>query len=188
MTGARLILLKLHDYCCNIFVSLMRLGSMSRVAKETGYETSFVSRRIAALEKSVASKLFRANHAPLHADARSACPSLTAFCPTSWTLSADSRWRPAPSRPRPATSYSRFAVHIRGPRRRAELALRHTLLPRTPSREDCRRPRQGSSSGLLALYCPLPHCPGVDPLAPARRDLRMAVNFNSVQGPPATWY
>jgi len=26
-----------------IFVSLMRLGSMSRVAKETGYETSFVS-------------------------------------------------------------------------------------------------------------------------------------------------
>ena len=45
MTGARLagfwiILLKLHDYCCNIFVSLMRLGSMSRVAKETGYETS----------------------------------------------------------------------------------------------------------------------------------------------------
>ena len=63
MTGARLagfwiILLKLHDYCCNIFVSLMRLGSMSRVAKETGYETSFVSRRIAALEKSVASKLF----------------------------------------------------------------------------------------------------------------------------------
>lgn len=36
MTGARLagfwiILLKLHDYCCNIFVSLMRLGSMSRV-------------------------------------------------------------------------------------------------------------------------------------------------------------
>lgn len=37
MTGARLILLKLHDYCCNIFVSLMRLGSMSRVAKETGY-------------------------------------------------------------------------------------------------------------------------------------------------------
>lgn len=63
MTGARLagfwiILHKLHDYCCNIFVSLMRLGSMSRVAKETGYETSFVSRRIAALEKSVASKLF----------------------------------------------------------------------------------------------------------------------------------
>ena len=63
MTGARLagfwiILLKLHDYCCNIFVSLMRLGSMSRVAKETGYEISFVSRRIAALEKSVASKLF----------------------------------------------------------------------------------------------------------------------------------
>lgn len=63
MTGARLagfwiIQLKLHDYCCNIFVSLMRLGSMSRVAKETGYETSFVSRRIAALEKSVASKLF----------------------------------------------------------------------------------------------------------------------------------
>lgn len=55
MTGARLagfwiILHKLHDYCCNIFVSLMRLGSMSRVAKETGYETSFVSRRIAALE------------------------------------------------------------------------------------------------------------------------------------------
>lgn len=41
-----------------IFVSLMRLGSMSRVGKETGYETSFVSRRIAALEKSVASKLF----------------------------------------------------------------------------------------------------------------------------------
>lgn len=41
-----------------IFVSLMRLGSMSRVAKETGYETSFVSRRIAALEKSVGSKLF----------------------------------------------------------------------------------------------------------------------------------
>ena len=36
----------------------MKLGSMSRVAKETGYETSFVSRRIAALEKSVASKLF----------------------------------------------------------------------------------------------------------------------------------
>lgn len=75
MTGARLagfwiILHKLHDYCCNIFVSLMRLGSMSRVAKETGYETSFVSRRIAALEKSL-----RANHAPLHADARSACPS-----------------------------------------------------------------------------------------------------------------
>ena len=31
---------------------------MSRVAKETGYETSFVSRRIAALEKSVGSKLF----------------------------------------------------------------------------------------------------------------------------------
>ena len=63
MTGARLagfwiILHKLHDYCCNIFVSLMRLGSMSRVAKETGYETSFVSRRIAALEKSVGSKLF----------------------------------------------------------------------------------------------------------------------------------
>ena len=140
MTGARLagfwiILLKLHDYCCNIFVSLMRLGSMSRVAKETGYETSFVSRRTKRM------------------------PFLTAFCPTSWTLSADSRWRPAPSRPRPATSYSRFAVHIRGPRRRAELALRHTLLPRTPSREDCRRPRQGSSSGLLALYCPLPHCP-----------------------------
>ena len=63
MTGARLagfwiILHKLHDYCCNIFVSLMRLGSMSRVAKETGYETSFVSRRIAALEKLVGSKLF----------------------------------------------------------------------------------------------------------------------------------
>lgn len=115
MTGARLagfwiILLKLHDYCCNIFVSLMRLGSMSRVAKETGYETSFVSRRIAALEKSVASKLFERPRA-------SACrrtkrmPFLTAFCPTSWTLSADSRWRPAPSRPRPATSSSRFAAH-----------------------------------------------------------------------------
>lgn len=92
MTGARLagfwiILLKLHDYCCNIFVSLMRLGSMSRVAKETGYETSFVSRRTKRM------------------------PFLTAFCPTSWTLSADSRWRPAPSRPRPATSSSRFAAH-----------------------------------------------------------------------------
>ena len=50
MTGARLagfwiILHKLHDYCCNIFVSLMRLGSMSRVAKETGYETSFGERQ-----------------------------------------------------------------------------------------------------------------------------------------------
>ena len=149
MTGARLILLKLHDYCCNIFVSLMRLGSMSRVAKETGYETSFVSRRIAALEKSVASKLFERT---------------TRLCmPTHEAHALLDRILPyvvdLESRPRPATSYSRFAVHIRGPRRRAELALRHTLLPRTPSREDCRRPRQGSSSGLLALYCPLPHCP-----------------------------
>lgn len=140
MTGARLagfwiILLKLHDYCCNIFVSLMRLGSMSRVAKETGYETSFVSRRTKRM------------------------PFLTAFCPTSWTLSADSRWRPAPSRPRPATSYSRFAVHIRGPRRRAELALRHALLPRAPFREDRRRSGQGSASGLLSLDCALPHRP-----------------------------
>ena len=79
MTGARLagfwiILHKLHDYCCNIFVSLMRLGSMSRVAKETGYETSFVSRRIAA-RKVGGLEALRANHAPLHADARSACPS-----------------------------------------------------------------------------------------------------------------
>ena len=76
MTGARLagfwiILLKLHDYCCNIFVSLMRLGSMSRVAKETGYETPTHcgARKVGGLEA------LRANHAPLHADARSACPS-----------------------------------------------------------------------------------------------------------------
>lgn len=41
-----------------IFVVLMRLGNMSRVAKEMGCEASLVSRRIAALEKSVGAKLF----------------------------------------------------------------------------------------------------------------------------------
>ncbi len=41
-----------------IFVELMRLGNMSRVAKEMGYEPSLVSRRIASLEQSVGAKLF----------------------------------------------------------------------------------------------------------------------------------
>lgn len=213
MTGARLagfwiILLKLHDYCCNIFVSLMRLGSMSRVAKETGYETSFVSRRIAALEKSVASKLFerttrlcmptheahalldrilpyvvdlerRLEMASRAVKATSGDVVLKVRCASGllpFVVRAIKPFRdnhpeykfeahPARRqrhgrRPRHLSEFGYVpSLHIRGPRRRAELALRHALLPRAPFREDRRRSGQGSASGLLSLGCALPHRP-----------------------------
>ena len=198
MTGARLagfwiILHKLHDYCCNIFVSLMRLGSMSRVAKETGYETSFVSRRIAALEKSVASKLFERTtrlcmptHEP-HAlldrilpyvvdlerrlemasravKATSGDVVLKVRCASGLLPFVVRAIKPFRDN-HPEYKFEVSAVHtppvgsVRGPRRRAELALRHALLPRAPFREDRRRSGQGSASGLLSLDCALPHRP-----------------------------
>lgn len=211
MTGARLagfwiILHKLHDYCCNIFVSLMRLGSMSRVAKETGYETSFVSRRIAALEKSVASKLFERTTRlcmPTHEAHALLDRILPYVVDLERRLEMASRAVKATSgdvvlKVRCASGLLPFVVraikpfrdnhpeykfevsavhtppvgsvmdadlgiwassHIRGPRRRAELALRHALLPRAPFREDRRRSGQGSASGLLSLDCALPHRP-----------------------------
>ena len=205
MTGARLagfwiILLKLHDYCCNIFVSLMRLGSMSRVAKETGYETSFVSRRIAALEKSVASKLFerttrlcmptheahalldrilpyvvdlerRLEMASRAVKATSGDVVLKVRCASGLLPFVVRAIKPFRDN-HPEYKFEVYAVHtppgefgyvpslhIRGPRRRAELALRHALLPRAPFREDRRRSGQGSASGLLSLDCALPHRP-----------------------------
>ena len=159
MTGARLILLKLHDYCCNIFVSLMRLGSMSRVAKETGYETSFVSRRIAALEKSVASKLFERT---------------TRLCMPTHEAHA---------------LLNRILPYVVDLERRLEMASRAV---KATSGDVVLKVR--CASGLLPFVVraikPFRdnhpeykfEVSAVDPLLPVRRDLRMAVNFNSVQG------
>ena len=240
MTGARLagfwiILHKLHDYCCNIFVSLMRLGSMSRVAKETGYETSFVSRRIAALEKSVASKLFERTTRlcmPTHEAHALLDRILPYVVDLERRLEMASRAVKATSgdvvlKVRCASGLLPFVVRAIKPFRdnhpeyKFEVSAVHTppvgsvmdadlgiwassgtsphftfedlgvvpsWLCATPSfleRHSVRTVEDLDKVPLLGCshwIAPFLIAPAVDPLLPVRRDLRMAVNFNSVQG------
>ena len=240
MTGARLagfwiILHKLHDYCCNIFVSLMRLGSMSRVAKETGYEISFVSRRIAALEKSVASKLFERTTRlcmPTHEAHALLDRILPYVVDLERRLEMASRAVKATSgdvvlKVRCASGLLPFVVRAIKPFRdnhpeyKFEVSAVHTppvgsvmdadlgiwassgtsphfafedlgvvpsWLCATPSfleRHSVRTVEDLDKVPLLGCshwIAPFLIAPAVDPLLPVRRDLRMAVNFNSVQG------
>lgn len=218
-----------------IFVSLMRLGSMSRVAKEPGYETSFVSRRIAALEKSVGSKLFERTTRlcmPTHEAHVLLDRILPYVVDLERRLEMASRAVKATSgdvvlKVRCASGLLPFVVRAIKPFRdnhpeyKFEVSVLHTppdgsvmdadlgiwassgtsphftfedlgvvpswlcatpsFLERHPVRtvEDLYKvPLLGCSHWIAPFLI----APAVDPLLPVRRDLRMAVNFNSVQG------
>ena len=218
-----------------IFVSLMRLGSMSRVAKETGYETSFVSRRIAALEKSVDSKLFERTTRlcmPTHEAHALLDRILPYVVDLERRLEMASRAVKASSgdvalKVRCASGLLPFVVRAIKPFRdnhpeyKFEVSAVHTppvgsvmdadlgiwassgtsphftfedlgvvpsWLCATPSfleRHSVRTVEDLDKVPLLGCshwIAPFLIVPAIDPLLPVRRDLRMAVNFNSVQG------